>query len=168
MNVHKCLKITCWIFFIIHFSYIIIFHGILNICIAKCDFVLDILMLIALNSVGLFMSLSQSHGISTADFTFFKCAIFFSFLNIIFIILSIVYISINFFFVSPIEKDEEDKQPATKPFMENYLKELNLDKSTQIIMGIILISFKTLETIPFFLLLYNYIKTKSIKNILSN
>ena len=168
MNVHKCLKITCWIFFIIHFSYIIIFHGILNICIAKCDFVLDILMLIALNSVGLFMSLSQSHGISTADFTFFKCAIFFSFLNLIFIILSIVYISYNFFFVGPVEKKEHEKLPATKPFMENYIKELKLKSPMQEIMGIILISFKTLETIPFFLLLHNYIKTKSYKNILSN
>lgn len=167
MNVHKCLKITCWIFFIIHFSYIIIFHGILNICIAKCDFVLDILMLIALNSVGLFMSLSKSHGISTADFTFFKCAIFFSFLNIIFIMLSIVYISINFFFVGPVER-KEDEKPATKPFWENYIKELKLDERNQIIMGIILISFKTLETIPFFLLLHNYLKTKSYINILSN
>ena len=159
MNKHKCLKITCWIFFIIHFAYIIIFHGILNICIAKCDFVLDILMLIVLNSVGLFMSLSQSHGISTSDFTFFKCAIFFSFLNIIFIILSIVYISINFFFIGPVEKSDNDKS-ITKPFFENYIKDLELDRNMQIFMGIFLISFKTLETIPFFLLLHNYIKTK--------
>ena len=154
MNEHKCLKITCWIFFIIHFAYIIIFHGILNICIAKCDFVLDILMLIVLNSVGLFMSLSQSHGISTSDFTFFKCAIFFSFLNIIFIILSIVYISINFFFTGEIEIN------TPKHFLDNYLKELELEHKMEIFLGVFLISFKTLETIPFFLLLHNYIKSK--------
>ena len=154
MNEHKCLKITCWIFFIIHFAYIIIFHGILNICIAKCDFVLDILMLIVLNSVGLFMSLSQSHGISTSDFTFFKCAIFFSFLNIIFIILSIVYISINFFFTGEIEIN------TPKHFLDNYLEELKLGYDMEIFLGVFLISFKTLETIPFFLLLHNYIKSK--------
>ena len=154
MNKHKCLKITCWIFFIIHFAYIIIFHGILNICIAKCDLSLDILMLIALNSVGLFVTLFQSHGILTADFTFLKCAIFFSFLNIIFIILSIVYISINFFFIGHI------KINTPKHFLDNYLEELKLGYDMEIFLGVFLISFKTLETIPFFLLLHNYIKSK--------
>ena len=153
MNKYKCLKITCWIFFIIHFAYIIIFHGILNICIAKCDLSLDILMLIALNSVALFMTLFESHGISTADFTFLKCAIFFSFLNIIFIILSIVYISINFFFIGQIEIN------TPKHFLDNYLKELNLEHNMEIFLGVFLISFKTLETIPFFLLLQSYIKS---------
>ena len=162
MNKHKCLKITCWVFFAIHFIFIITFHGILDICIAKCDLVLDILMLIALNSVGLFMTLSESHGITTGDYTFYKNAMFFSFLNIIFIILSIVYIVINFFIIGRKEK-EETNVPIIKPFFENYLAELDYEKSKQNLIAIILIFFKTLETTPFFLLLHNY-----IKNIKSN
>jgi hypothetical protein len=113
------------------------------------------------------MSLSQSRDFSKADFTLFKCAIFFSFLNIIFIILSIVYISINFFFIGPVEKSDNDKS-ITKPFFENYIKDLELDRNMQIFMGIFLISFKTFIAIPFFLLLHNCVKTKSNKNILLN
>ena len=165
----KCLKITCWIFFVIHFAFIIVFHGIFNICLSKCDFVLDILLLISLNSIGLFMTLSQPHSSKNSsgiDYTFLKSAIVFSFVNLIFIILSIVYISINFIFNEPPNQQDKQKEkekndsPIQKSFFEVYY-----EKEIQIGYLILIIIFKVLESIPLFLLLYVY---KSRKNNIRN
>ena len=93
-------KIICWIIFFTHFIFLVLFHGVSNFVISKYDLIVDIIILIILQSISLFITLSEIHN----SYTFYKFSIFFSIINILAILISILdYI----FFI--IKKKDENK-----------------------------------------------------------
>ena len=117
-------KIICWIFFFTHFRFLVLFHGVSNFFISKFDLILDIIILIILQSISLFITLSEIHN----NYTFYKFSIFFSIINILAIFISIL----NYIFFIIIIVEFQDKNKA---------------------LGYILLIFKLIEILPLIILI---------------
>ena len=87
----KFAKIICWIIFCIQFSFLIGFHGVKTIDMSKYALILDIVILIILQSIALFITLSEIHK----SYVFFKNAFFFSILNVLTLLFSMFYFEFN-------------------------------------------------------------------------
>ena len=117
-------KIICWIFFFTHFIFLVLFHGVSNFFISKFDLILDIIILIILQSISLFITLCEIHN----NYTFYKFSIFFFIINILAIFISIL----NYIFFIIIKVEFQDKNKA---------------------LGYILLIFKLIEILPLIILI---------------
>lgn len=126
-------KIVCWIIFVIHFSFLIGFHGVINIDKSEYGLILDIVLLIILQSIALFITLSQIHN----SYVFFKYAFFFSILNVLAFLLSVLNYSFCY-------QNNNSIFESNNEFIKNNTK----------LLYIFFFSIKLIEICPLFILIF--------------
>ena len=129
ISIFKIPKIICWIIFVIHFIFLIGFHGHLNYNKSPYDIILDIVDLIILQSITLFIVLSEIHN----SYVFYKYAFFFSILNLLAILLSIP----NYF----------------SCLCKVSIFKCNLDCKQKYLLSILILFLKIIEICPLFIII---------------
>ena len=130
-----CPVISCWTFFIMHFAFIGVFHGLMQLYINLYDIIIDVVLLFSMEAIAVLLTLSNNRN----DYVLFNISLIVSIINLLVILFSI-FIYIFSFFVKNILTgfiNAEDWLKADG----NWWK------------GALLIALKVLEILPLFIII---------------
>jgi len=127
-GVLKIPMIICWIFFGLHFVYILFYHGIWEKYIDIYDVIIDTYLLFSLEAIAVLLTLSNFRN----NFLFFLLSFYISIANVIFILFYIFIIVFSFF----IDDKLEDFIDAEDWVKDDWWK------------GLVLLIIKVVEALP--------------------
>ena len=127
-GVLKIPMIICWIFFGLHFIYILVYHGVWEKYIDIYDVIIDTYLLFSLEAIAVLLTLSNFRN----NFLFFLLSFYISIANLVFILFYIFIIVFSFF----IDDKMEDFIDAEDWVKDDWWK------------GLILLIIKVIEALP--------------------
>ena len=136
----SCHMITIWIFFIINFLYLAIFHGLFRLYINLYELFIDVVLLFSLESIGILITLSNGRN----NYCCFMTSLIISLFNGLIIIFYILIVIFTLF----VTKYNDNENYFLRPHYINT-EDTGIDSWV----GIVLIVIKVINLIPVIILI---------------
>ena len=130
-----CPVVSCWIFFIMHFAFIGVFHGLMQLYINIYDIIIDVVLLFSMEAIAVLLTLSNNRN----NYSLFNISLIVSIINLLVVLFSIFIYTFSFF---------------AKNILTGFINAEDwLKTKGDWWVGALLIGLKVLEIVPLFIII---------------